>query len=55
MRSVIQIKVKILNPNRAICLGAFIFFQIESHDHGRDLITSCVVLRMIKTLEMPLN
>ena len=55
MRNVIQIKVKILNreknPNRAIFLGSLYIFQIESHDHGRDMMTSCVVLLMMEKLK----
>jgi len=55
MHSIIKIKVKKLNQgeniDKVICLGAFTFFQNESHDHGTGLMTSSLMLLIIKKLK----
>jgi len=39
------------NSDKVICLGAFAFFQYWSHDHGRGLMTSSLVLLIMKKLK----
>ena len=36
------------NLDEVICLGAFAFFQYQSHDQGHGLMTSSLVLLVMK-------
>ena len=44
-------KINEKNPDKVICLGAFAFFQYQSYDHGRGLMTSSLVLLIMKKLK----